>query len=286
MKNIILALFISFIYAQSIPHNIQALEQIKALNHSQDKFSFAVMGDNRGGYEILKDIIQRIDRDRDILFSIDGGDLVTAGYAKEYERYLSLINISKKPILTVIGNHEIPWYDGEKNYEEYMGERYYSFAFGNSYFIILDDANKKGIDKKQKEWMIKELKKSQKYTHRFVFFHVPLYDPREGEYAKGHSLKNIEEAKELNDIFDRYKVAMIFTSHIHIYFRGRWQKTPFIISGGAGAPLKQYKDSGFFHYIKVEVNRDKVDYKVIKIDIAPPSKFDRILNNINAILGF
>jgi hypothetical protein len=56
---------------------------------------------------------------------------------------------------------------------------------------------------------------------------------------------------------------MLFASHIHAYFRGVWHQTPFIITGGAGAPLKS---GGFYHYIAVTVSGDKVDYKVVKIE--------------------
>ncbi len=57
---------------------------------------------------------------------------------------------------------------------------------------------------------------------------------------------------------------MIFSSHISSYFRGVWQKTPYIITGGAGAPLKE---NSFYHYIKVIVDGDKIEYKVVKLDV-------------------
>ncbi len=78
-----------------------------------------------------------------------------------------------------------------------------------------------------------------KYRYRFVFSHVPLHDPRKGEYAQGHSMKNMKEAIKLNRLLDKYRVTMLFASHIHAYFRGKWHQTPYIITGGAGAPLKQ-----------------------------------------------
>ena len=114
--------------------------------------------------------------------------------------------------------------------------------------------------------------------------HVPLYDPRKGLYKKGHSLHNTVKAKELNDIFDKYKVTMLFTSHIHLYYQGVWQQTPFIITGGAGAPLKKYKHHGFYHYLKVVVHDKNIQYKVIKIDAKPLGFIDEVKQSIKDTL--
>ena len=272
-------LFSTVLPAQTLPHTAQALSDIHTRDHHAAQFGFAVFGDNRGGYEVLTKILSAISRDKAVQFGIDGGDLVSMGYAKQYRRYLSTIARASKPVLTVIGNHEIPWYGGESNYAQYMGRSYYAFVFGNSAFIVLDDADEKGLGKKQRAWLTAQLKQAQKYAHRFVFLHVPLYDPRKGEYAKGHSIKKRKNAQWLNDTFDRYHVSMVFASHIHFYFRGHWHQTPYIISGGGGAPLKHYKDKGFYHYIKVTVNGDKVDYHVVHIDVPAPSTVEKLYHD-------
>jgi 3',5'-cyclic AMP phosphodiesterase CpdA len=277
-KLLLVVLFGVFAFATS--YNNLMIKKIEAQNNNDNKFSFAVMGDNRDGDYIFTKIIKSINKDNSIKFVINNGDLVPDGYKKEFKNYLAKIKTSNKPFLSIIGNHEIPWYDGKTNYEKVFGKTYFSFVFKNSYFIILDDSNEKGLDKVQKTWLKNELKKSQTYQNRFVFFHVPLYDPRKGEYKKGHSLKSKKNAKELNDIFDKYNVTMIFASHIHSYFRGVWHKTPFIITGGAGAPLKKH---GFYHYIKVEVNAKNVKYKIIKIKAKPLGFINKILQSFKNV---
>ncbi len=252
------------IFAFAIPYNQKMLKAIKLSNHHQKSFSFAILGDNRDGNNVLKIIISKINKDNDISFAINNGDLVPDGYKKEFSNYLNIIKTSKKPFISIIGNHEIPWYDGESNYKKVFGKTHFSFVYGNSYFIVLDSSDKK-IGNKQLKWLEKELQKSQKYTNRFVITHVPLYDPRYGKYAKGHSLKSPKKIKKLNNLLDIYRVNMIFCSHIHFYYQGFWQKTPFIITGGAGAPLKKYKDNGFYNFVKVTVKGKEIKYKVIKI---------------------
>ena len=286
-KLILLAIITLYGYASSL--NQEMLETIKSQNNNSSDFSFAVMGDNRDGDYVLNKIIQSINKNQDIKFALNNGDLVPDGYNKEFKSYLKLIKTSDKPFISIIGNHEEPWYGGKTNYGHFFGKTYFSFKFGNSYFIVLDDANEKGLSKKQTKWLIQELKKGQTFQNRFVFMHVPLYDPRKGnnekgQYKKGHSLDSTTKAKQLNDIFDKYKVTMLFTSHIHMYYKGVWQKTPFIITGGAGAPLKDYKDNGFYHYIKVVVHGRDIQYKVIKIDAKPLGLMDEAKQSIKDTL--
>ncbi|UBM62630.1 metallophosphoesterase [Candidatus Sulfidibacterium hydrothermale] len=242
--------------------NIHAIEKI---NPADTSFSFVVMGDNRSGDKVLAKIIEEINKDKSVKFTLDNGDLVHHGYLKEYKNYMQIIKKSNVPFIGIIGNHEIPRYDGSKNYEKFFGKDYFSFHTGNSYFIVLDDADELGILGKQLSWLKDQLKESQNYQYRFVFMHVPLYDPRAGEYKRGHSLKDMTNAKTLNDLFDQYHVTMLFCSHIHFYYRGKWHETPFIITGGAGAPLVKFENDGFYNYIKVTITPKAVKYDVVKV---------------------
>ncbi len=249
------------LYAR-IPANDAALERI-AKEPQRVPFSFAVMGDNRDGEGVFEKILEKLDKSESI-FSVNNGDLVANGWAYQFKEYVGIISKYKKPILSAIGNHEIPlFFSTRSNFKKYIGKPYFSFVYANSYFIFLDNANKKKIKKKQLRWLKAELKKAQSYANRFVFLHVPLYDPRKGPYKKGHSMKNLKNAKELNELFDRYGVTMLFASHIHSYYSGVWHKTPYIITGGAGAPNE--RDGGFYHYIIVHVKPEGVSYELKRL---------------------
>ena len=96
--------------------------------------------------------------------------------------------------------------------------------------------------------------------------HVPLYDPRKGDYKKGHSLGNINFTKQLNKLFDDNNATMLFVSHIHGYYRGIWGKTPYIITGGGGAELAGSDPNHYFYqYIKVDIDNSNVKYEVVKL---------------------
>ncbi len=237
---------------------------LKKIDSSKEEFSFAVFGDNKNSITTFNRIISSINNDKDLLFAIDDGDLVFDGEKEKFRFFIHQIKKFRIPLLTVIGNHEVRE-NGRANYYDLFGPFYYSFHIGKSYFIVLDDGNERDIDPWQTNWLREELEKSKNYSHLFVFMHVPLYDPRKGEYKKGHSLSNISIAKKLNTLFDKYNVTMLFASHIHGYFKGVWGKTPYIITGGAGAELfgtdpRHY----FYHYIKVTIGKEGVKYKIVK----------------------
>ncbi len=260
---IVLFLFLlcGILYAR-IPVNDAALARI-AKTQQHLPFSFAVMGDNRDGDGVFEKILSQLDMS-DVVFAVNNGDLVSNGWEYQFKRYVDIVSHYKKPLLSAIGNHEIPlFFSSRSNFKKYIGRPYFSFVYANSYFIFLDNAKKKRVSKKQMRWLRQELQKAQAYKNRFVFLHVPLYDPRKGDFKRGHSMKDLKNAKELNKLFDRYGVTMLFTSHIHSFYSGVWHKTPYIITGGAGAPND--RDGGFYHYIIVHVDKDGVCYELKRL---------------------
>jgi hypothetical protein len=238
--------------------------QLQRIDKTKKEFSFAVFGDNRSSVKIFENLIEGLNKE-DVIFAIDCGDLVYGGKKKEFQFFLGQIKKCNKPFLTAIGNHDIIK-NGRGYYYKLFGRFYYSFAIGNSYFIILDNADEHELGLWQMDWLKDKLQKSQNYKYRFVFMHVPLYDPRKGDYKIGHSMKDLVIIKKLNNLFDKNNTTMLFVSHIHGYYRGVWGKTPYTITGGAGAPLYGSDLKHFFyHYIKVNVFEDEVEYKVVKI---------------------
>ncbi len=249
--------------------------QIQEINKTQSNFSFVVFGDNKNSVTTFNSLIKKVNKEN-VLFSIDDGDLAFDGEKEALHFFIKQIKNFNKPLLTVIGNHELIG-NGRGNYYDMFGRFYYSFALNNSYFLILDDSNEKCIDSWQMNWLKNELQKSQDYRYRFVFMHVPLYDPRESNHTTYYGLENRSCARNLNNLFHRYNVTMVFASHVHGYFRGNWSNTPYIVTGGAGAELmgsdpKHY----FYHYIKVSVSNKKVEYKVVRLKSPEFDILDRI----------
>jgi hypothetical protein len=135
-----------------------------------------------------------------------------------------------------------------------------SFQIGKNYFIVLDNANGKELDRHQIQWLEKELEKSRNYNSRIIFMHMPLYDPR-GESHR-HCLSE-KASDSLAKLLVNYQVTHIFASHIHGYFKGRWEGIPYTVTAGAGAALAgDDPDHYFFHFLKVHIRKDGVDIQV------------------------
>jgi hypothetical protein len=264
-------------------------KQLQLIDDKTKNFSFAVLGDNRNSIDEFIQLMNSINSDDDTLFSIDLGDLVGNGEMRKYMLFIDQVKRFKKPLLTVIGNHDITNFryyfteeNGRENYYNIFGNFYYSFAIGDAYFIVLDNADEQNIDIQQMTWLQEELEKSSAYKYRFVFMHVPLFDPRVRPPEVGHAMYNINSAKQLNSIFDKYNITMLFTSHIHSYYRGEWGKTPYIITGGAGAPLYgKTPEHSFYHSIKVSVSGKGIMYEVKKITPFQNSIVNRFIDHIH-----
>ncbi len=262
---LIIACFIKIHSILSFPKidkwNYQQLQKIDKINN---EFEFIVFGDNKNSVKTFESLIEKVNKE-EAIFVIALGDMVYDGEKEKFRFFINQIKNLNKPLLTAIGNHEITDL-GRANYYELFGTFYYSFATSNSYFIILDNANETNLDAWQMNWLKNELQTSQNYKYRFIFMHVPLYDPQKSKHIFNHCLKDSAFAKKLNNLFDINNVTMLFCSHIHGYYNGIWGSTPFIITGGAGAELHgSDPQHHFYHYIKVNISDNGVEYDIVRI---------------------
>lgn len=238
--------------------------QLQKLDNNSKFFAFIVTGDNRDSITTFNSLIDRINHEN-VLFVVDNGDLVSSGEQSQFTLFLEQIKRSNKPFLTTLGNHDFQ--DGSSsNYQQIFGPSYYSFIVGDSYFIMLNSNSGERLDRLQIEWLNYQLKKSLDYRYRFVFMHYPLFDPLGRPIYEGHSLEDVKQAKMLNNLFDQYNITILFCSHIHGYYNGTWGKTPYIITGGAGAPLENSnQEHNFYNYVKVNITNNGVKYQTIRL---------------------
>jgi serine/threonine-protein phosphatase CPPED1 len=257
---IVLQLWNHYAPLQISDRNKKEISRIKVVD--PEDLTFAVFGDNKGGYSVfnalLKDLTHRIETS----FAIDVGDLVQNGKRGLFRRFLKEVQGDLAiPLITAIGNHDLN--NGSSGtYQEIFGATYYSFSLGVNSFIVLDATTESGFDKTERHWLEEELEKAQASKNRFVFMHVPPFDPRGNGFNKC-----LIDGKDLLDLFRRYHVTHLFVSHIHGYFSGAWEGVPYTITGGAGGGLQGSDPEHFFHhYVTVRVYQGKVETVVRRID--------------------
>ena len=254
---------------QQIPQKLAALERIPG------KFSFIVIGDNRSGNETYRTLVgMAMDRHPDFLINV--GDMITRpGNKKEWATFWKLSAPITVPYFLAVGNHDVyakaP--RSEKTYTEQVdlpgNELYYSFTAGNSLFVVLDsclDGQDRQIAGEQLKWLESVLASSTQ-KHRFVFLHHPLYtDLGKGHHAQESLDKYPEQRNALQALFVKYRVDAVFAGHEHYYQRRSVDNVLHIISGGGGAPMYDSEErGGFFHFIQVTVDGDKVNAEVVDV---------------------
>lgn len=277
-KYTLLVLLIVTLSAQTVlaVQNQQVQQKLAQLAAIQGRFSFIVFGDNRSGDETYRKIVRMaVDRRPD--FIVNTGDMIeTPGKRKDWAKFWELSSPITMPYFLTVGNHDVhpkvPRSD--KVYREEVdqpgNEFYYSFVAGNSLFIVLDsylhDEEKK-ITGEQLKWL-EALLAGSTQKHKFVFVHHPLYT----DLGKGHhshdSLDKYPETRDaLQALFAKYKVDAVFAGHEHYYQRQSMSNVLYIIAGGGGAPMYDSEvHGGFFHFVQVTVDGDRVSAEVVDVN--------------------
>lgn len=251
----------------------QLQQKLAALEKIQGTFSFIVIGDNRSGHDMYKKLVgMAMERKPDLI--LNTGDMIaTPGDRSDWAEFWTMSKPITVPYFLTVGNHDahpkVPL--SEKTYKEQVdlpgNEMYYSFVAGNSLFVVLDsfiDDQEKKIAGDQLKWLEAVLAGS-KQKHKFIFLHHPFYtEPGKGHHAGDSLDKYPKERDRLQALLVKSKVDAVFAGHEHFYQRKSVDGILHVITGGGGAPMYlKDEDGGFYHYIRVSVDNDKVNTEVV-----------------------
>jgi 3',5'-cyclic AMP phosphodiesterase CpdA len=228
-----------------------------------DKFTFLVFGDNQNGDKIFDRLLKQMAAETKVAFAVSVGDNVDYSTEAEYLSYRQKIKRLGFKVLQTPGNHDLA-NEGQQYFQKYYGPLYYSFDFKNSHFIVLNNAFKESFDKKQFAWLKNDLAVNRQ-RKIFVFMHRPTFDPTElyGDYI----MSGRQVTTEIQKLFARYRVTYVFSGHIHGYARAKRDGVVYIISGGAGGRLHLPPGfGGWYHYVRIIVNGDRVTDEMIPLE--------------------
>ena len=186
-------------------------------------------------------------------------------YAEKFEHpYKPLLDAGVK-FYASLGNHDDP---EQRLYKPFNmnGERYYSFKpsplAGVRFFAL--DSNY--MDQKQLAWLEKELAGSGS-DWKIPFFHHPIYS------SGGRHGSDVVLREQLEPLFLKHGVKVVFTGHEHFYERTKPQKGITYIISGAAAKLRRGDierssltakgyDQGYTFMI-VEIDGDDLHFQAI-----------------------
>lgn len=268
---------------QPHPHFLLAASAIVALTvaagaqnltlpNQKDSVHFAVIGDSGTGSSSQTQIANRLTAMRatfpfDIVLMM--GDNLYGGngprdYAKKFEVPYKALLAANVKFYATLGNHDDA---SERLYKPFNmnGQKYYTFKPPNASvrFFSLDSNY---MDKEQLAWLEKELAAS-KSDWKIMFFHHPLYSSG-ATHGSETALRD-----QIEPLFVKYDVDVVFTGHDHFYERIKPQKGIYhFVSGGAAkvrkgdlrlTPLTEKGFDDGYHFMLVEVTPKALHFQVI-----------------------
>ncbi len=205
-------------------------------------YDFLVYGDTRTNHTAHQMVVnQAMNYGGDFLMNT--GDLVSDGenpadwppFFEDIQPYAQ--NHSYWPCL---GNHE----NDAALYYQYFSlpgnEKWYSFDYGQTHFIVLDSNNYLNYmqGSEQYNWLKSDLQANQQ-DWKFIF--VMLHHP---PYSGSNRDPNYDVRNTLCPLFEQYGVDVVFNGHDHYYCHSYANGIHYVVSGGGGAPLYDPKENG------------------------------------------
>lgn len=235
--------------------------QFRAAKSAGESYRFALYGDNRTNFLRHKEIVAGIAREAPD-FIINSGDVIMSGLRPDWDtEYFEPLQdlIKTTPVYIAIGNHENnTLYDQKyeaspdtnpnysRYYREYFSvpeaehETYYSFNYGNAFFVFIDnnlaayserDFPEIQAGSAQYNWLEEQLKSPAAQTAEWLLVsgHIPIF-------SAGTSVDYPLNREHLWPLFKKYEVDMYFSGHIHDYERDFSDGIHHILTGGGGGP--------------------------------------------------
>jgi len=192
-----------------------------------------IFGDTRTNHDVHRIVVKDIMRYKPMAV-FHTGDLVYNGKknsAWSIFKEISAPIIDSSRFYPSFGNHE--------HHSKYLSDgftvpnngKWYSVNICNVHFTVIDNYSdfREGSD--QYKWLISDLASSGNSMFRVVVMHLPVYT------SGPHKANSKKIRKYLVPLFEKYKVSVVFSGHVHCYERAFSNHIYYITTGGGGAPL-------------------------------------------------
>lgn len=246
--------------------NELAFKNLQAVNRHlahKDHFTFVFLGDSRNtasnpiNKKVLDDILDQINKLPETpAFVLQGGDLAYQGTVSNLKQFRGIIEhhplVRKKkvPFFALPGNHEVYLPNNQyqfslRNFREIIGSTRFVISIPKFKFNVLGMNNvtslkpdgtkiRYGFSNNALNFMDAQIHKN-KYGRTAIAFHTP---PNFGCWAD-HGMDQKQTDRFLKNVVDHHtnQIPLVLVNHIHAYSFKKKDGVPYILSGGAGAPL-------------------------------------------------
>ncbi len=244
-------------------------------------FDFIAYGDSRSDHAAHTRVISAMQKVRSD-FLVNTGDMVgVGGDAEEWDTFFRIEGplLRDRCMFSSIGNHEMVG-GGTRAYLQYFrgtpqgGDPPLdvTMRWSNARFFFVDAMADWSGTSADHQWLARELERSEQeagVSVRFVVLHV-------GPYSSGPHGGNPNLASGgVIELLQRHKVIVI-AGHDHLYERGELSGLPYLITGGAGAPLYEIEEENMnrateaaekvHHFISIHVDGTQVTTRALRTD--------------------
>ena len=236
----------------------------------KDSVLFAVIGDTGTGTQSQFDIGKQLMNARAMFpfdFVIMVGDNIYGSerpqdFVQKFEKPYQALLDAKVSFYAALGNHDDPT---QRYYKPFNmnGERYYTYTKGSARFFVLDSNY---MDQKQLKWLEDELQKSND-RWKIAYFHHPLYSSG-GRHGSETDLRS-----QVEPLFIKYGVDVVFAGHEHFYERIKPQKGIYYFTEGGSAKIAKgdikktdLTAAGFdsdFSFMLTELGKEALRFQVL-----------------------
>ena len=209
--------------------------------NSHNHYKALIFPDSQSAkYKVWEDVAMPAwQRNRDARFFITMGDLVDNGeHAYQWNEWFTRVGpmISRIPAAPVLGNHEtytmdwkvrvpqayLHYFQLPEGAPEAYKNQFYSFDYGDVHYVVLNTQMREMKDfypnllQDQLAWFKADMEKSKKKWN-VVLMHKDVlrygFLTRKTPREEGVS----EEGRVFMPLFDKYKVDVVLTAHLHTY---------------------------------------------------------------------
>ncbi len=209
-------------------------------------------------------------------FVVITGDLVHSSKSdaqiNEFKRITSTIDRGI-PVYYTPGNHDLgntPDKQSIAKYKKDFGPDKFAFTHKGSVLIgfntSLIKVDLQPDEQKQFKWLVKELDKGRKATHRILFCHYPFFNTAPDEEEAYSNIAPASRKKYLS-LFESHKVDAVFSGHYHNNALSTYNQIQLITTSALGKPLGK-APSGMRI---VKIYNDRIEHEYYGLDEVPAS---------------
>lgn len=202
-------------------------------NKTNPIFKFALVADSHNNNADLARALEQA-KTLGAKFVIGLGDFTDVGTIEDLKEAKKVFDETGLPYYVIPGDHDL-WDSRDKgkiavsSFSEVFGMPYQAFSDSEIRFILLYNSdNYNGIGDLQMLWLSEELERQNKNKPKaiYVFLHEPLVhptsdqvmgSPKKTDPSASEAAKIQDQGKQLLNLFQKAKIAGIFTGDIHAF---------------------------------------------------------------------